>query len=50
MAEIADTMVYAGVAASLIALALEARLRGLLLDRLLDALRAATDRPGPQDG
>jgi len=50
MAEIADTMVYAGVAASLIALALEARLRGVLLDRLLDALRAATERPGPEDG
>jgi signal transduction protein with GAF and PtsI domain len=50
MAEIADTMVYAGVAASIIALALEARLRGVLLDRLLDALRAATDRPGPEDG
>ena len=50
MGEIADTMVYAGVAASLIALALEARLRGLLLDRLLDALRAATERPGPEDG
>jgi GAF domain-containing protein len=50
MAEIADTMVYAGVAASVIALALEARLRGVLLDRLLEAIRAATDRPGPQDG
>ncbi|HEX8133915.1 MAG TPA: GAF domain-containing protein [Actinomycetes bacterium] len=50
MAEIADTMVYAGVAASVIALALEARLRGVLLDRLLEALRSATDRPGPQDG
>jgi GAF domain-containing protein len=50
MGEIADTMVYAGVAASIIALALEARLRGVLLDRLLEALRSATDRPGPQDG
>jgi len=50
MAEIADTMVYAAVAASLIALALEARLRGVLLDRLLEALRAATERPGPEDG
>jgi len=50
IAEIADTMVYAGVAASLIALALEARLRGVLLDRLLDALRAATEPPGPEDG
>jgi GAF domain-containing protein len=50
MGEIADTMVYAGLAASLIAMALEARLRGVLLDRLLAALRAATDRPGPEDG
>jgi GAF domain-containing protein len=50
MAEIADTMVYAGVAASVIALALEARLRGVLLDRLLEAVRSAADRPGPQDG
>jgi GAF domain-containing protein len=50
MAEIADTMVYAGMTASLIALALEARLRGVLLDRLLESLRAATDRPGPEDG
>jgi hypothetical protein len=50
MAEIADTMVFAGVSASLIAMALEARLRGVLLDRLLAALRAATDRPGPEDG
>jgi GAF domain-containing protein len=50
MGEIADTMVYAGVAASVIALALEARLRGVLLDRLLEALRSAADRPGPQDG
>jgi hypothetical protein len=43
-------MAYAGLAASLIALALEARLRGVLLDRLLSALRATADRPGPQDG
>jgi GAF domain-containing protein len=50
MGEIADTMAYAGVAASIIALALEARLRGVLLDRLLEALRSATDPPGPQDG
>jgi GAF domain-containing protein len=50
MGEIADTMVYAGVAASVIALALEARLRGVLLDRLLEAVRSAADRPGPQDG
>jgi GAF domain-containing protein len=50
MGEIADMMVYAGLAASLIAMALEARLRGVLLDRLLAALRASTDRPGPEDG
>jgi GAF domain-containing protein len=50
MREIADTMAYAGLAASLIALALEARLRGVLLDRLLSALRATADGPGPQDG
>jgi GAF domain-containing protein len=50
MGEIADTMVFAGLAASLIAMALEARLRGVLLDRLLAALRASTDRPGPEDG
>jgi len=50
MREIADTMVYAGLAASLIAMAVEARLRGVLLDRMLAALRATTDRPGPEDG
>jgi GAF domain-containing protein len=49
MREIADTMAYAGLAASLIALALEARLRGVLLDRLLAALRASADEPGPED-
>lgn len=48
--EIAAVMSFAGVAASLISMALEARLRGVLLDRLLDALRAATDRPGVEDG
>ena len=48
--EIAATMAFAGVVASLISMALEARLRGVLLDRLLDALRAATDRPGVEDG
>ena len=48
--EIAATMAYAGVVASLISMALEARLRGVLLDRLLDALRNATDRPGVEDG
>ena len=48
--EIAATMAYAGVVASLISMALEARLRGVLLDRLLDALRAGTDRPDAEDG
>ena len=43
-------MAYAGVVASLISMALEARLRGVLLDRLLDALRTTTDRPGIEDG
>jgi hypothetical protein len=36
--------------ASLISMALEARLRGALLDKLLDALRAVTDRPEVEDG
>ena len=48
--EIAATMAYAGVVASLISMALEARLRGVLLDRLLDALRTTADRPGIEDG
>jgi GAF domain-containing protein len=48
--EIAATMAYAGVVASLISMALEARLRGVLLDRLLDALRGVTDRPDAEDG
>jgi GAF domain-containing protein len=48
--EIAATVAYAGVVASLIAMALEARLRGVLLDRLLDALRNGTDRPDAEDG
>jgi GAF domain-containing protein len=50
VAEIAATMAYAGVVASLISMALEARLRGVLLDRLLDALRSTIDRPGVEDG
>jgi GAF domain-containing protein len=50
VAEIAATMAYAGVVASLISMALEARLRGVLLDKLLDALRSTTDRPGIEDG
>jgi hypothetical protein len=48
--EIAATMAYAGVVASLISMALEARLRGVLLDKLLDALRNAADRPDVEDG
>jgi GAF domain-containing protein len=48
--EVAATMAYAGVVASLIAMALEARLRGVLLDKLLDALRSGTDRPDAEDG
>jgi GAF domain-containing protein len=50
VAEIAATVAYAGVVASLIAMALEARLRGVLLDRLLDALRGVADRPAAEDG
>jgi GAF domain-containing protein len=50
VAEIAATVAYAGVVASLISMALEARLRGALLDKLLDALRGATDHPDPEDG
>ena len=48
--EIAATMAYAGVVASLISMAIEARLRGVLLDKLLGALRTATDRPDVEDG
>ena len=50
VAEIAATVAYAGVVASLISMALEARLRGALLEKLLDALRATTDRPDVEDG
>jgi GAF domain-containing protein len=50
VAEVAATVAYAGVVASLISMALEARLRGVLLDKLLDALRGATDRPDAEDG
>jgi GAF domain-containing protein len=50
VADIAATMAYAGVVASLISMALEARLRGVLLERLLDALRGGGDRPGIEDG
>jgi GAF domain-containing protein len=50
VAEIAATVAYAGVVASLISMALEARLRGVLLDKLLDALRGVTDRPDAEDG
>ncbi|MFL6297667.1 MAG: GAF domain-containing protein [Actinomycetes bacterium] len=49
VAEIAATAAYAGVVASLISMALEARLRGVLLDKLLDALRTTT-RPDVEDG
>jgi GAF domain-containing protein len=48
--EIAATVAYAGVVASLISMALEARLRGVLLDKLLDALRGVADRPDLEDG
>ncbi|HJW61829.1 MAG TPA: GAF domain-containing protein [Actinomycetota bacterium] len=50
VAEIAATTAYAGVVASLVSMALEARLRGVLLDKLLDALRTTTDHPDPEDG
>ena len=50
VAEVAATVAYAGVVASLISMALEARLRGVLLDKLLDALRNTTDRPDVEDG
>jgi GAF domain-containing protein len=49
IAEIAATAAYAGVVASLISMALEARLRGALLEKLLDALRTTT-RPDVEDG
>ena len=48
--DIAATMAYAGVVARLIAMALEARLRGVLLDKLLQALRGVGDRPDIEDG
>ena len=47
--DVAEVGAYAGVVASLISMALEARLRGALLDKLLDALRAS-HRPDPEDG
>jgi GAF domain-containing protein len=50
VAEIAATTAYAGVVASLVSMALEARLRGVLLDKLLNALRTTTDHPDPEDG
>jgi GAF domain-containing protein len=50
VAEIAATVAYAGVVASLVSMALEARLRGVLLDKLLDALRGVADRPDAEDG
>ncbi|MGH2814352.1 MAG: GAF domain-containing protein, partial [Actinomycetota bacterium] len=48
--EVAATVAFAGVVASLISMALEARLRGVLLDKLLDALRNGADRPDAEDG
>jgi GAF domain-containing protein len=50
VAEVAATVAYAGVVASLISMALEARLRGVLLDKLFDALRGVADRPDAEDG
>ena len=50
VAEVAATVAYAGVVASLISMALEARLRGVLLDKLLAALRGVGDRPDVEDG
>jgi GAF domain-containing protein len=50
VAEIAATTAYAGVVASLVSMALQARLRGALLDKLLDALRTTIDHPDPGDG
>jgi GAF domain-containing protein len=50
VADIAATMAFAGVAASLVGMAVEARLRGVLLERLLDALRIGADQPDPEDG
>jgi GAF domain-containing protein len=50
VAEIAATMAYAGVVASLVSVAMEARLRGVLLEKLLGALRSTTDRPDAEDG
>jgi GAF domain-containing protein len=49
-AEVAATMAYAGVVASLVSMALEARLHGVLLSRLPDALRGVADRPDAEDG
>jgi GAF domain-containing protein len=48
--DISAAIAFAGVVASLIALALEARLRGVLLDRLLAAMRAADRGGDPFDG
>jgi GAF domain-containing protein len=50
VAEISASLAYAGVVASLIAVALEARLRGVLLDRLLSALRGGPRSGDPYDG
>jgi GAF domain-containing protein len=50
VSEVAASVAYAGVVASLLSMALEARLRGVLLHRLLDALRGVADRPEAEDG
>jgi GAF domain-containing protein len=50
VAEIAATTAYAGVVASLVSMAVEARLRRVLLDKLLDALRTGSGHPDPEDG
>jgi GAF domain-containing protein len=50
VAEMAASLAYAGVVASLISMAVEARLRGVLLDRMLAALRGAGGRFDVEDG
>ena len=50
VAEMAASLAYAGVVGSLVSMALEARLRGVLLDKLLAALRGVADRPDVEDG
>jgi GAF domain-containing protein len=50
VAEMSAILALAGVTATLVSIALEARLRGILLERLVAALRAATARDEPYDG